>query len=366
MRPFSRFLALLNVFLGIAQVFLGIVMLSISSQESCDRPLRAFVIVYMVWIVAYYPTRFASQLAPHRDQPYNSAITQFIKLCRSPLFICGWALFFYGNYLAFASSSCRSEAPLLYSTVVTYILIPHILVTAPAALFLLSLIIVLLLIIFVPSVRMFFFEKKGAGIAQISQIPLVRYIDPQLGLAPAATPVSAPPSLHGDSHALRTSSNLAVAQSTTSLHSNSARPRRHGLSYIHIVNPFARIAHRLTRSRRQRAAELEQYKKQLSGPVPGFTPGDAEDRMCAICLSSYEDGEILRLLPCKHHMHQSCVDEWLHINRTCPLCKREATTGAIEASEADIEHPTATSNCTPTPTSTSPPPEAVAAATTAA
>ncbi|KAJ2879480.1 hypothetical protein H4R27_005278 [Coemansia aciculifera] len=213
---------------------------------------------------------------------------------------------------------------------------------------------------------MFFFEKKGAGIAQISQIPLVRYIDPQLGLAPAATPVSAPPSLHGDSHALRTSSNLAVAQSTTSLHSNSARPRRHGLSYIHIVNPFARIAHRLTRSRRQRAAELEQYKKQLSGPVPGFTPGDAEDRMCAICLSSYEDGEILRLLPCKHHMHQSCVDEWLHINRTCPLCKREATTGAIEASEADIEHPTATSNCTPTPTSTSPPPEAVAAATTAA
>ncbi|KAJ2263796.1 hypothetical protein GGI01_000441 [Coemansia sp. RSA 376] len=361
MRPFSRFLALLNVLLGIAQVLLGIVMLSISSNESCDRPLRAFVIVYVVWIVAYYPTRFASQLAPHRDQPYNAALTQCIKLCRSPLFICGWALFFYGNYLAFASSSCRSEAPLLYSTVVTYILIPHILVTAPAALFLSSLIIVLLLIIFVPSVRMFFFEKKGAGIAQISQIPLVRYIDPQLGLAPAATPVSAPPSLHGDSHALHTTSNLAVAQSTTSLHSNSARPRRHGLSYIHIVNPFARIAHRLTRSRRQRAAELEQYKKQLSGPVPGFTPGDVEDRMCAICLSSYEDGEILRLLPCKHHMHQSCVDEWLHINRTCPLCKREATTGTIEANEADIEHPTATSNCTPTPVS---PPAAATTTTT--
>ncbi|KAJ2248467.1 hypothetical protein GGI13_004648 [Coemansia sp. RSA 455] len=351
MRPFSRFLALLNVLLGIAQVLLGIVMLSISSHESCDRPLRAFVIVYVVWIVAYYPTRFASQLAPHRDQP-----------CRSPLFICGWALFFYGNYLAFASSSCRSEAPLLYSTVVTYILIPHILVTAPAALFLSSLIIVLLLIIFVPSVRMFFFEKKGAGIAQISQIPLVRYIDPQLGLAPVATPVSAPPSLHGDSHALHTTSNLAVAQSTTSLHSNSARSRRHGLSYIHIVNPFARIAHRLTRSRRQRAAELEQYKKQLSGPVPGFTPGDVEDRMCAICLSSYEDGEILRLLPCKHHMHQSCVDEWLHINRTCPLCKREATTGTIEANEADIEHPTATNNCTPT--SVSPPAAATTTTTT--
>ncbi|KAJ2747260.1 hypothetical protein GGI20_000685 [Coemansia sp. BCRC 34301] len=101
------------------------------------------------------------------------------------------------------------------------------------------------------------------------------------------------------------------------------------------------------RPRRQRAAELEQYKKQLSGPVPGFTPGDVEDRMCAICLSSYEDGEILRLLPCKHHMHQSCVDEWLHINRTCPLCKREATTGSTEVDEAAIE-PSANS-CATTP-----------------
>ncbi|KAJ2465012.1 hypothetical protein EV174_006724, partial [Coemansia sp. RSA 2320] len=93
---------------------------------------------------------------------------------------------------------------------------------------------------------------------------------------------------------------------------------------------------------RQRAAELEQYKKQLTGPVPEFTPHDLEDRMCAICLSDYEDGEILRLLPCSHHMHQSCVDEWLHINRSCPLCKREATATAAEADEAALEQPAPT------------------------
>ncbi|KAJ2343550.1 hypothetical protein GGH91_003163, partial [Coemansia sp. RSA 2671] len=54
-------------------------MLGISSHESCDRPLRAFVIVYLVWIVAYYPARLASQLAPHRDQPFGAVLTLLIK-----------------------------------------------------------------------------------------------------------------------------------------------------------------------------------------------------------------------------------------------------------------------------------------------
>ncbi|KAJ1646692.1 hypothetical protein LPJ64_001864 [Coemansia asiatica] len=165
-------------------------------------------------------------------------------------------------------------------------------------------------------------KKKGADFAQISTIPLVKYVDPQLRLP--LMPVSSPPSLHGHEN---TSFVLpacpTAAQSTTSLHSNASR-HRHSVSHIYIFRPFVRIAHRLTRSRRQRAAEMELYKKQLASPVKDFTPSDPEDHMCAICLSDYEDGEILRLLPCNHHMHQSCVDEWLHINRSCPLCKQEA------------------------------------------
>ncbi|KAJ2373214.1 hypothetical protein IW150_003729 [Coemansia sp. RSA 2607] len=183
-------------------------------------------------------------------------------------------------------------------------------------------------------------KKKGADFSQISQIPLVRYIDPQIRLQ--TTSISSPPSLHSHDHVhddhptFTPTSCPAATQSSTSLHSNTGTTRhRHGISHIHLLNPFVRIAHRLTRSRRQRAAEMELYKKQLSNPLGDFTPEDSEDRMCAICLSDYEDGEVLRLLPCNHHMHQACVDEWLHINKSCPLCKREAVETPSAAAESD-------------------------------
>ncbi|XP_015571389.1 E3 ubiquitin-protein ligase At1g12760 isoform X2 [Ricinus communis] len=46
-----------------------------------------------------------------------------------------------------------------------------------------------------------------------------------------------------------------------------------------------------------------------------------EDAECCICLSAYDDGVELRELPCGHHFHCACVDKWLYINATCPLCK---------------------------------------------
>ncbi|XP_010940872.1 E3 ubiquitin-protein ligase At1g12760 isoform X2 [Elaeis guineensis] len=51
----------------------------------------------------------------------------------------------------------------------------------------------------------------------------------------------------------------------------------------------------------------------------------AEDAECCICLSSYDDGVELRELPCSHHFHCSCIDKWLRISATCPLCKFNIT-----------------------------------------
>ncbi|XP_058074681.1 E3 ubiquitin-protein ligase At1g63170 [Magnolia sinica] len=49
----------------------------------------------------------------------------------------------------------------------------------------------------------------------------------------------------------------------------------------------------------------------------------AEDAVCCICLAKYADNDELRELPCSHFFHMQCVDEWLKINASCPLCKAE-------------------------------------------
>jgi hypothetical protein len=48
-----------------------------------------------------------------------------------------------------------------------------------------------------------------------------------------------------------------------------------------------------------------------------------EDASCCICLTRYGDDEQVRELPCSHVFHVDCVDKWLKINATCPLCKNE-------------------------------------------
>ncbi|CAL9199233.1 unnamed protein product [Musa hybrid cultivar] len=51
--------------------------------------------------------------------------------------------------------------------------------------------------------------------------------------------------------------------------------------------------------------------------VLGDSPTD-----CAVCLSEFCDGELLRLLPkCGHAFHVSCIDTWLRSHVNCPLCR---------------------------------------------
>ncbi|XP_022608509.1 RING finger protein 215 isoform X3 [Seriola dumerili] len=43
---------------------------------------------------------------------------------------------------------------------------------------------------------------------------------------------------------------------------------------------------------------------------------------CAVCLEPFNNNQCLRVLPCLHEYHRDCVDPWLLLQHTCPLCKR--------------------------------------------
>lgn len=65
---------------------------------------------------------------------------------------------------------------------------------------------------------------------------------------------------------------------------------------------------------------IESYEKLILGEskrVPG-----PNDTTCPICLSEYRCKDEIRCIPqCRHCFHANCIDEWLRMNSTCPVCR---------------------------------------------
>ncbi len=49
---------------------------------------------------------------------------------------------------------------------------------------------------------------------------------------------------------------------------------------------------------------------------------EGNDGMCQVCQCDYEEGEEMKILPCKHHFHSECIDRWLQDHPTCCICKK--------------------------------------------
>ncbi|XP_012574151.1 RING-H2 finger protein ATL67 [Cicer arietinum] len=53
-----------------------------------------------------------------------------------------------------------------------------------------------------------------------------------------------------------------------------------------------------------------------------FGKDSGYDTTCSICLSEYKDSEMLRMMPeCRHYFHLCCLDSWLKLNGSCPVCR---------------------------------------------
>lgn len=49
---------------------------------------------------------------------------------------------------------------------------------------------------------------------------------------------------------------------------------------------------------------------------------DSTASCCSVCLGDYKGTDMLRVLPdCGHLFHQKCIDPWLRLHPTCPVCR---------------------------------------------
>ncbi|PQP94434.1 E3 ubiquitin ligase BIG BROTHER-related [Prunus yedoensis var. nudiflora] len=53
---------------------------------------------------------------------------------------------------------------------------------------------------------------------------------------------------------------------------------------------------------------------------------NGSNESCVICRLDYEAGENLTILSCKHSYHSECINNWLTINKVCPVCSAEVST----------------------------------------
>ncbi|KAK9100446.1 hypothetical protein Scep_023876 [Stephania cephalantha] len=89
-----------------------------------------------------------------------------------------------------------------------------------------------------------------------------------------------------------------------------------------VVDSFPLKSHK--GSSASETGEVEQFDDNLDENL---------NQLCYICLSEYEEGDKIRVLPCHHEYHMICVDKWLkEIHGVCPLCRGDVCEGVAESS----------------------------------
>jgi hypothetical protein len=76
-----------------------------------------------------------------------------------------------------------------------------------------------------------------------------------------------------------------------------------------------------------RCRNVEIKKGVARGHPKPFRAKMYETKICSICLEEFTPKSTISILNCshKHIFHSECIEAWLSIISTCPLCKRQAS-----------------------------------------
>lgn len=76
-------------------------------------------------------------------------------------------------------------------------------------------------------------------------------------------------------------------------------------------------------------------KKAAIESMPRVTITAKED--CSICLEKFKVGGEAREMPCNHRFHSGCIENWLWVRKSCPLCRFLIPLEELEEEESGRE-----------------------------
>ncbi|KAJ4979870.1 hypothetical protein NE237_010650 [Protea cynaroides] len=94
--------------------------------------------------------------------------------------------------------------------------------------------------------------------------------------------------------------------------------------YIHCISSNSdnrrRRRHQILRDRGSASGIDPSIIQSL--PLYTYDGNIKETNDCPICLTEFEEKEMIKLIPfCSHFFHPQCIDLWLSAHGTCPLCR---------------------------------------------
>ena len=123
-------------------------------------------------------------------------------------------------------------------------------------------------------------------------------------------------------------STLRVEYSTVELHplSDEAQNSRGDEEFFRRVHNAINNTHSSSNGRNGLS---EEHIQRLHTHIVTDTDITCEkDCTCNICLDNFVLGETIKVLPCLHKFHDRCIDRWLRISSSCPLCKHVVSAGS--------------------------------------
>ncbi|XP_072957477.1 RING-H2 finger protein ATL70-like [Typha angustifolia] len=84
-------------------------------------------------------------------------------------------------------------------------------------------------------------------------------------------------------------------------------------------------------------ATLMSYPKVLYSQAKLREKGRTTSACCSICLTDYKNSDVLRELPeCGHLFHLKCVDPWLRLHPSCPVCRTSPLASPLPTPLAEV------------------------------